>query len=204
MLRYRWTLSRNDLERADIHPCIRIRVCACTYVRGFAHGEPCTSTHLKVTWRLTSRRCSISFTTIDFISETSTFRLDETFESTDYARRHIDLSGRPCTPVPPTDHRLPMTCADNAPLTFRSQTKIRRVSPRPPMLLLVSSRSFVRPLRRRRPCFLLLRRSRDTRDVYVRIFLTCWANVTRGRYRLSSAYLPNANIARGTQDRGHK
>lgn len=54
-------------------------------------------------------------------------------------------------------------------------------------------RSFVRS-RRRRPCFLCLRISRDTRDVYVCIFLTCWANVTRGRYRLSSAYLSNANI----------
>lgn len=103
--------------------------------------------------------------------------------------RHIDLSGRPCTPVPPTDHRLPMTCADNAPLTFRSQTKIR-VSPRPMLLssfiLFVrsssSSSSSSSPL-------LLARfycRSRDTRDVYVCIFLTCWANVTRGRYRLSA------------------
>lgn len=51
-----------------------------------AHRETYTGTCLRVTWRLTSRRCSISFTTIDFISETSTFRLGETFESTDHVR----------------------------------------------------------------------------------------------------------------------
>ena len=96
------TLPRNDLERPTQAQSLH--------------------TQAGVTWAAdVAGRCSVSFTTIDFISETSTFRLGETFESIDDARllfvptnfHPTYWSIWPPVHAPSRDHRPTMTRADN-------------------------------------------------------------------------------------------